>query len=155
MSHSPTLAVMMAVAAREAAAARAPLVEPAHLLLAVLTLAEERAPELGRAVGGEPLAALLGDESARLRQRLATRGLEPTGLRRRLRAALPAGHPGAVEPRHRSPASRLTFERAERLAQIEELFGAGSAAGRSRKAAARKPAPARRGVSVRARKKAG
>jgi hypothetical protein len=46
-------------------------------------------------------------------------------------------------------------ERAERLSQIEKLFGAGSATGRSRKAAARKPAPARRGASVRARKKAG
>jgi len=46
-------------------------------------------------------------------------------------------------------------ERAERLAQIEKLFGAGSATGPGRKAAARKPAVARKGASVRARKKAG
>jgi len=46
-------------------------------------------------------------------------------------------------------------ERAERLAQVEKLFGAGSATGRSRKAAARKPAAARKAASVRARKKAG
>jgi hypothetical protein len=44
-------------------------------------------------------------------------------------------------------------ERAERLAQIEKLFGAGPATGRSRKAAARKRAPARKAASVRARKR--
>jgi hypothetical protein len=44
-------------------------------------------------------------------------------------------------------------ERAERLAQIEKLFGAGPATGRSRKAAPRKPAAARKAASVRARKR--
>ena len=46
-------------------------------------------------------------------------------------------------------------ERAERLAQIEKLFGAGPATGPSHKAADRKPAPARKAASVRARKKVG
>jgi hypothetical protein len=46
-------------------------------------------------------------------------------------------------------------ERAERLAQVVRLFGAGPAKGRSRKAAARKPAGARKAAAVRARKKAG
>jgi hypothetical protein len=46
-------------------------------------------------------------------------------------------------------------ERAERLAQIEKLFGAGPAAGRSRKAATRKPAAARKAGSVLTGKEAG
>jgi hypothetical protein len=46
-------------------------------------------------------------------------------------------------------------ERAERLAQIENLFGAGPAAGPSHKAVGRKPAPARRAASVRAGKRVG
>ena len=46
-------------------------------------------------------------------------------------------------------------ERAERLAQIEKLFGAGPATGPSHKAADRKPTPARKAASVRARKKVG
>ena len=44
-------------------------------------------------------------------------------------------------------------ERAERLAQIEKLFGAGPAAGPGRKAVGRKPAPARKAAGVRTRKK--
>ncbi|MBK6601477.1 MAG: DUF3141 domain-containing protein [Betaproteobacteria bacterium] len=46
-------------------------------------------------------------------------------------------------------------ERAERLAQIEKLFGAGPAAGPGRKAVGRKPAPARKAAGVRTRKKVG
>ena len=46
-------------------------------------------------------------------------------------------------------------ERAERLAQIEKLFGAGPAAGPSHKAVGRKPAPARKAASVRTGKKVG
>jgi hypothetical protein len=56
-------------------------------------------------------------------------------------------------------------ERAERLAQVEKLFGAAAAGGRrtdrlaaprrSRKSAAKSPAPSRKTASVRAGKKAG
>src|SRR5205809_4336419 len=92
-SHSPSVILAWSVAAAEARAVQAHEIEPAHLLIGVCKLCD---PELGRrmAPSDEALQTGFAHEGERLRTAFASIGLDPTILRRRVRATLTRGdHP--------------------------------------------------------------
>ena len=103
------------IAAGEAASGGHPRIEPAHLLIGVLSLGKL---DTGPDGSGGPNAALVRDEHGRLLHVLATCSLDPTHLRRRARAqvgrgpveGLPAG------PISRSLTCKAVFAAAEALA---------------------------------------
>ncbi|HXK10542.1 MAG TPA: ATP-dependent Clp protease ATP-binding subunit [Vicinamibacteria bacterium] len=103
------------IAAGEAASAGHPRIEPAHLLIGVLSL-----DKLNAATDGpvDSNAARVRDESARLLRALAASSLDPRRLRRRARTQLgrgPAEGPPSG-PLSRSLTSKAIFAAAEALA---------------------------------------
>jgi ATP-dependent Clp protease ATP-binding subunit ClpC len=111
------------IAAGEAAAGGHGRIEPAHLLIGVLSLGKLG---VGADVGGVSVnAAYVRDENARLVAAVTASGLDPTRLRRRARAQLGRG---PVEgppsgPLSRSLTCKAVFAAAETLAGEDQPVG--------------------------------
>src|SRR5512134_2570338 len=128
MNLSPGAEAAWMIAAGEAAAGGHRRIEPAHLLIGVLSLGK-----LGQVddAGVGANAAIVRDEHSRLVQAVTDSGLDPTQLRRRARAQLGRGPvEGPPEgPLSRSLTCKAVFAAAETLAGerpvgVADLFAA-------------------------------
>jgi ATP-dependent Clp protease ATP-binding subunit ClpC len=123
MRLTPGAEAAWMIAAGEAAAGGHGRIEPAHLLIGVLSLGKLGA---GAEVGGAAVnAAYVRDENARLVGAVTASGLDPTRLRRRARAQLGKG---PVEgppsgPLSRSLTCKAVFAAAETLAGEDRPVG--------------------------------
>ncbi len=123
MKLTPGAEAAWMIAAGEAAAGGHPRIEPAHLLIGVLSLGK-----LGAGADMESLgvgAALVREENARLIAAVTGSGLDPTRLRRRARAQLgrgPVQGPPAG-PLSRSLTCKAVFAAAETLAGEDRPVG--------------------------------
>src|SRR5205814_4967531 len=116
--YAGSVALALGIARIEARAGGAPEIEPGHLLLGLSKLCRT---DLGDLLDGGALAAderrAVEADAARLRECFARAGVDPVGLRRRLRAALAASGPGVpAEVPHRGRAALRAFTRAAELA---------------------------------------
>jgi ATP-dependent Clp protease ATP-binding subunit ClpC len=111
------------IAAGEAAAGGHPRIEPAHLLIGVLSLSKlgPGAEAAGLGVG----AALVREESTRLLRAVAASSLDPTRLRRRARAQLGRGPVQGPPsgPLSRSLTCKAVFAAAEAFAGADRPIG--------------------------------
>lgn len=115
VSHSTDL--VMQFAAYEAISGRFREIEPEHLLMAILKLAELPTKEAEKLVFGERAVRQLQEEIEAIRAELVRRSVESAQSRRELRATLGLGdsrHRGGTI--HRSASSRAVFDEAARLA---------------------------------------
>ena len=120
MRMAATIELVMQVAGQEAGAGRFDEVEPEHLLLAILKLAEIPILELGGLAPGAEVVQQITTEVQAVHRELATRGIDSTQARRRLRAELGRGACENVpRPMHRSETTRKTFDEAAKLAHAE------------------------------------
>jgi ATP-dependent metalloprotease FtsH len=120
MRYSPSIELIMQLAAREAVGGRFSKIEPEHLLLALLKFSEIDVAALAGAGGLEPLRPLR-DEQNDLTRILKARDIDSTLLRRRLRSALGRGDRSPDESGiHRSDDARRVFSAAEALAAESE-----------------------------------
>jgi ATP-dependent Clp protease ATP-binding subunit ClpC len=110
------------VAAGEAVSAGHPRIEPAHLLIGVLSLGKL---DPGPDGSGGANAALVREENARLLRALSACGLDPMRLRRRARTQLGRGSAEAPPPGpiSRSLTSKAVFAAAEALAGEDRPVG--------------------------------
>jgi ATP-dependent Clp protease ATP-binding subunit ClpC len=111
------------IAAGEAAAGGHDRIEPAHLLIGVLSLGKLAPGADAAGVGVD--AAFVLDENARLLQAVVASGLDPTRLRRRARAQLgrgPVAGPPAG-PLSRSLTCKAVFAAAETVAGADQPVG--------------------------------
>jgi ATP-dependent Clp protease ATP-binding subunit ClpC len=117
---STSIELVMQVAGQEAVAGRFDEFRPEHLLLALLKLAEIPILELGGLAPGAEVIQQVAAEVQVVRRELATRGIDSTQARRRLRAELGRGACENVpRPMHRSEATRKIFDEAAKLAHAE------------------------------------
>jgi ATP-dependent Clp protease ATP-binding subunit ClpC len=117
--YTDAISVALGIARIEAQSGRAAEVGPGHLLMGLTRLCD--ADLSAMLSGGELQPARrrsVEEEATQLRGRFALAGVRPAMLRRRLRAALAAGHPAPAEDTapHRSKAARRAFSRARELA---------------------------------------
>lgn len=123
MRLTPGAEAAWMIAAGEAAAGGHPRIEPAHLLIGVLSLGK-----LGpgaEAAGLGVSAALVRDESTRLLRAVAASSLDPTRLRRRARAQLGRGPVQGPPsgPLSRSLTCKAVFAAAETFAGEDRPIG--------------------------------
>lgn len=105
MEDNDFLTRLLKVAASEMMASHLPEIAPAHILIALSKLSEDKSS------GGS-------DYGAELRREFEALGIEPRRFRRRMRALLP-GRPDNPKPTsaHRSQSTKAIFVLAEALAQ--------------------------------------
>jgi ATP-dependent metalloprotease FtsH len=116
MKYSPTIEIVLQLAAREAIAGRHPEIEPEHLLIALLKFAETDLKAMLQA-GGAPILKPMLDEQQTLRSVLDERIVDSKLFRRQLRSALGTGkRPPDATAIHRSRAAKRAFAAAEALA---------------------------------------
>jgi len=117
MKWSPSILLIRRFAAAEMAAADFKEIQPEHLLMALLKLAEMPAGEAQAPDVDDELGKNISDEVVLLHEALERCGIESTRTRRRLRRALGRGRcPFRGGIAHRSAASREIFDAAEVLA---------------------------------------
>ena len=124
MRLTPGAEAAWMIAAGEAAAGGHPRIEPAHLLIGVLSLGK-----LGpgaEAAGLGASAALVRDENARLHQAVSSASLDVTRLRRRARAQIGRGplQGPPTGPLSRSLTCKAVFAAAESFAGADRPIGA-------------------------------
>jgi hypothetical protein len=109
MKYSPTIEIVLQLAAREAIAGRHPEIEPEHLLIALLKFAETDLKAMLQA-GGAPILTPMLDEQQTLRSVLDERIVDSKLFRRQLRSALGTGkRPPDATAIHRSRAAKRAF----------------------------------------------
>ena len=105
MKYSPSIEVVMSLAANEAVAGMFREIEIEHLVMGILKYSEMDLEVLRNVVNLGPTLDLIQEELAELRDILAGRGLNPTKLRRDLRQVRGVGGrpaaPGSIM--HRTP----------------------------------------------------
>ena len=115
MKYSPSIEVVMSLAANEAVAGMFREIEIEHLVMGILKYSEMDLEVLRNVVNLGPTLDLIQEELAELRDILAGRGLNPTKLRRDLRQVRGVGGrpaaPGSIM--HRTQATRRIFLLAE------------------------------------------
>ena len=107
MKVSASIELVVQLAGQEAIAGRHKEIEPEHVCLALLKLAELPVEEADKIAPGSSAARELAAEVGAVREELQVRGVDTTEIRRRLRRTLGRGR-NAYEggPMHRSPAGR-------------------------------------------------
>ena len=120
MKHTPSLELSLQIAAQEAAGGGFTEIEPEHLLIGLLKLAEFSLEGTSVPQNSQDVVQSLLEDVERINAILRRRNLESTPLRRKLRSRLGLGR-AAANPQavHRSPASRKLFEEAAVMAQSE------------------------------------
>jgi len=129
MNHSPSLEIMMSLAAHEAQSGGFPEILPEHIFAAVLKMSEIEPDVMGKVLAAHHLLEEYRLEVNDLRVKLASVTPDTQGLRRHIRKRLGAGpgiSPGAIM--HRSNAAKDLFRKAEELidAQGGEALTPGS-----------------------------
>jgi ATP-dependent Clp protease ATP-binding subunit ClpA len=120
MKYSPTIEIVLQLAAREAIAGRYSKIEPEHLLLALLKFSEIDVEAMAGASGARALKPVR-DEQQDVRQVLDERYVDSKLFRRRLRSALGRGdRPPDATGIHRSDDTKRVFGAAEALASESE-----------------------------------
>ncbi len=121
MKRSPTIEIIMSLAAREAIAAEFGEIEPEHLFVGILKFSEIDMELVKDNFAIEGSFEFLKNELDEVRAVLNDRGIDSTALRRQVRAALgKGGSPFNQEAIHRSLETKLLFEMAGELAGEEE-----------------------------------
>ncbi len=116
MKMSPATELVWNMAAHEAVLAKAAEIEPDHIFMALLKLADVEDPSISALAGDPQTARALAAERNHVRSLLDQRSIPYTATRRQLRQALGQGsyvHQGDVI--HRSQESRRLFARAAQL----------------------------------------
>jgi hypothetical protein len=118
MDKLPTIKVLMKLATYECSSSGFSEVEPEHLLLAILKIADLEVDFADGSIEDKTARQLLEDELAELRQILHTSGIDPVALRRAVRARL--GDKGLrlkAGVVHRTAEAKIAFQDAEEIAR--------------------------------------
>lgn len=117
MKVSISIEIIMQLAGQEAIAAQFKEIEPEHLLEAILKLSELAVEEIASIVQGADAARNMTLEINVLHEKLATKSIDSTKIRRKLREILGNGNsPYDGGYIHRSSSSRALFDAASKAA---------------------------------------
>lgn len=122
MIYSPSIEILMSIAAQEAQVGGHGELLPEHLVMALTKIAEMDPAILGKLLVGKYSQEEYGREVEALRGRLVTTVPDTKKLRRELRARLGKGPGRAKGGLHRSEVTRTLFVSAEKLVQADTRF---------------------------------
>jgi len=118
MKISASIELVMQLAGQEAMAGRFGEIEPEHILAGILKFSELPINDIGKLIPVAGVAKQLSMEIYAVQHELASRALDSTQIRRKLRTQMGRGtSPYEGKAIHRSQASRKVFDVAAKLAE--------------------------------------